>query len=258
MKISIVIENVGTDSAIDDAERLVRMMRVAAGELPNVPAACSTVAVDPHGTVTDTSPAPTTAFAQSAPPPAPVAPPAAPTSPPPAPPATSGAIELDSEGLPWDGRIHASSKAKVGNGAWRTRRNLDAATHDRIKAELKAAMGAPTLTAPADWATPHVTPVPPAPAVTEVFPPLPPILATPAAPAIPPAPPVAPVAPVTTGPITFPILIQKITAMSATNPADTASRVTAAVQRVGLPSLPLLASRPDLIPQVAADLGITQ
>lgn len=33
--------------------------------------------------------------------------------------------ELDSEGIPWDERIHASSKAKVGNGTWRLKRNVD-------------------------------------------------------------------------------------------------------------------------------------
>lgn len=50
--------------------------------------------------------------------------------------APSVAGEVDSEGLPWDARIHASSKEKKADGTWRTRRNLDKAVAAQIKAEL--------------------------------------------------------------------------------------------------------------------------
>lgn len=46
--------------------------------------------------------------------------------------------ELDSEGLPWDERIHASSKAKVGGGTWRSKRGVSDEDAAPIKAELKA------------------------------------------------------------------------------------------------------------------------
>lgn len=35
---------------------------------------------------------------------------------------TDGAVELDSEGRPWDEAIHSSSRAKIADGTWRKRR----------------------------------------------------------------------------------------------------------------------------------------
>lgn len=45
-------------------------------------------------------------------------------------------IDLDSEGIPWDKRIHAGSKAKVKAGTWRTKKGLDPAVLAQVKAEL--------------------------------------------------------------------------------------------------------------------------
>ena len=50
---------------------------------------------------------------------------------------TSG---VDAEGLPWDKRIHASSKGKVAKGTWRTKRGLDPALLAQVKAELVQAI----------------------------------------------------------------------------------------------------------------------
>jgi hypothetical protein len=47
--------------------------------------------------------------------------------------------ELDTDGIPWDERIHATSKAKLKDGRWRRRRNLDDETFERIKQELLSA-----------------------------------------------------------------------------------------------------------------------
>lgn len=49
--------------------------------------------------------------------------------------------QLDSEGLPWDERIHASSKALVKDGTWRTKRNLDENVLFQVRSELKAKYG---------------------------------------------------------------------------------------------------------------------
>lgn len=46
--------------------------------------------------------------------------------------------EVDAEGIPWDDRIHASSKAKVGNGTWRTKRGCDENVLYQVKNELRA------------------------------------------------------------------------------------------------------------------------
>jgi hypothetical protein len=45
--------------------------------------------------------------------------------------------ELDSEGLPWDSRIHSSSKAKVKNGTWKIQRGVTDETANKIKAEYR-------------------------------------------------------------------------------------------------------------------------
>jgi hypothetical protein len=49
--------------------------------------------------------------------------------------------------------------------------------------------------------------------------------------------------------------MQKITAAFAAKTLDQAA-IGAAVQAAGLPSLPMLASRPDLVPVVATALGL--
>jgi hypothetical protein len=52
-------------------------------------------------------------------------------------------VELDSTGLPWDGRIHAGTKSKVASGAWMKRRGVEASEVSRIEAQLRAAMAIP-------------------------------------------------------------------------------------------------------------------
>lgn len=126
-------------------------------------------------------------------------------------------VQLDSAGTPWDSRIHSSSKAFVADGTWRLRRNLDPNILAAVKAELGQAMSAPA-----------------------------PII--PAAPVVPPQPPVAPTAPVV---LTFPGLLQKITAAGITK-----EQASAAAVKLGLPSFALVATRPDLLPAMAAELGV--
>jgi hypothetical protein len=46
--------------------------------------------------------------------------------------------EVDAEGIPWDKRIHSSSKAKVKNGTWKIARGVSDEQANPIKAELKA------------------------------------------------------------------------------------------------------------------------
>lgn len=129
--------------------------------------------------------------------------------------------------IPWDARIHASSKAKLAKKphGWKMKRGVSDDLVDQVEAELVAAMQA----SPANPV--ESTPTPP-----------PASEPTPAAPAQP----AAPIGAVTT----FPALMSAITS----NKIDQAT-VTAAVNKAGLQSLPLLAARPDLIPTVAAELG---
>lgn len=86
----------------------------------------------------------------------------------------SGTVVLDSNGLPWDERIHSGTKGKNKDGSWKKRKNVDDATVNRISAELRAAVSA-------NAGTTVTTTAPPAPAA----PAAPGGLAAPAAPAAP-------------------------------------------------------------------------
>ena len=160
-------------------------------------------------------PAAATAIAQ---PPEPAQPAAAPAD-----------VDLDGEGLPWDARIHAGSKAKLAKKphGWKNKRGVDAETIAQVEAELRAAMAA----SPANPVAPNEPATPSTPAAS--------------AQQMAPAQPAAPARAVST----FPELMAKITASGI----DQAT-VTAAVNKQGLQALPLLAARPDLIPAVAAEL----
>lgn len=86
--------------------------------------------------------------------------------------ALTGQVERDSAGLPWDQRIHSSSKEKNADGSWRARRNVDATTRAKVEAELKATIAAPVNiinTAPPIPAPPALPPLPVAPPANPVF-----------------------------------------------------------------------------------------
>jgi hypothetical protein len=117
-------------------------------------------------------------------------------------------VERDSAGIPWDDRIHASTKTKTANGAWTRRRNTDDALFDNVMAELKAANTAHTLQAAQVGG---LVPPPPSSAPTTAAtvpspPPADPVVSS-TAPGVP-APPVA-------GETTFPQLMMKVTRMQA-------------------------------------------
>lgn len=148
-------------------------------------------------------------------------------------------VELDSEGLPWDHRIHASSKKKLAKtGAWKLMRGVDQSLVDSVKTELRAVMNVP---APQPEAVAPVAPPVPKPQV------------------IPPAPQpeaVAPVAPPAHSPsfepaktVTFPEFMTAVTEAGLDE-----SEITEACNSHGVESLYLLAARPDLITPVYNEL----
>lgn len=182
-------------------------------------------------------------------------------------PAAPHDVELDSAGMPWDGRIHSDTKSKIGDGTWRTRRGADPAVVAAVTAELKAAMGAPAApSAPAALVASSAPSVPvPPPFVASVAPSVPPAPIIPAAGSAGAAPtashsnmaaPLEPATPpVSIAITTFPQLMMAITKGIAKG-TFTQSDVVKAIEGVGLASIPMLASRPDLIPAVAAELGV--
>jgi hypothetical protein len=95
----------------------------------------------------ETEPTPADIFT-APPPPAPDGTtPAPPPSPPVNPDATVSSIELDSDGLPWDARIHASTKTKIVSGQWKAKRKVSADTISIVTEELRSVMRAPTVVA---------------------------------------------------------------------------------------------------------------
>ena len=86
----------------------------------------------------------------------------------------AGSVDVDSEGLPWDGRIHSSNKKKITkDDTWQLRRGIDSAVVEQVKAELRQVMAIPkhdaqiaggTVSLPmTEVPSPDGAPVPPAP-----------------------------------------------------------------------------------------------
>ena len=230
-------------TAADTAAMIEKMAVVN----PNLPANMM-VAVTPTGTVVQTTEPDAAAVFGACPltvdaavlPTAPVAPQAGvplppsaslPPAPPPGPTASvptvaapTASVVTDKNGLPWDARIHASSKTMNADGSWRGRRNTDAHIIASVEAELRALMAIPAP-APASIAPP---------AINSVAPP-PPFMAS---------------APTTLAEM-MPLLT---TAMLAGKLQPTAvGEVLAEMGVAG--GAPMLASRPDLVPQVWATLS---
>lgn len=177
---------------------------------------------------------------------------------PPAPGASApSGVELDSRGLPWDARIHAKSGTGPGgtknaDGTWRAKRGLnDAALVARIEAELRAVMGAPGPTVSAAPLSPAL-----ASQVVGNVPPPPLATTAPAAPALSAVAPVpVPPAPSAAGGGLQPTdnYVEFVHAIGA---AMTAGKITQAeVEQscavYGIPSLPLLGTRLDLVRSVS-------
>lgn len=97
----------------------------------------------------------------------------------------AAAPELDSKGLPWDERIHASTKTTTADGTWKFKRGVDKALVVQVANELRAATGAvtppPPPPAPTETVAAPPPPPPPAPVTETAAPPAPPAVETPTA-----------------------------------------------------------------------------
>ena len=84
-------------------------------------------------------------------------------------------VELDAKGLPWDSRIHSSSKNKVANGCWKVARGKAPEYVAQVEAELKGGMPVtvPLPLAPTVTVTAGSTPIPTSAPASVVIPPPP-------------------------------------------------------------------------------------
>ena len=174
---------------------------------------------------------------------------------------SAAGVDLDAKGLPWDNRIHAESKGKIADGTWRKKRNLGPTLLATVEAELRQVMGAapaPLAQGVAPVPTPvsvaASTTVPPAPtgAVPQpVAPPPAPAPVAGAAPSMPAAPSAAP------GEVPADARQQFVGLVGRASAAIQGQKVTQAeVNQIcadsGIPALPLLANRLDLVATVAS------
>lgn len=144
-------------------------------------------------------------------------------------------VALDARGLPWDSRIHSREKTHIANGNWKNKRGVPEKILADVEAELRNLMAIPPA---ATVATPP--PLAPAPIVT----PPPSTIVAP-----PPAAITAPTANPSSEP--FPALMTKVASAIAARKLNQA-QVIALVNQAGIPSLPGLIQRPDLIPNIEA------
>lgn len=158
--------------------------------------------------------------------------------------ASSAGVELDKHGLPWDGRIHAGTKRKNADGSWTAKRGVDPALVAQVEAELRQVMGAP-----------GAAPLAQAPAAPQVAPVAPP-------PPLPSAPVAGAASATTAAPNAAPsgdARQQFVGLVGRASAAIQAGKVTQAEVNqccadAGVPALPLLANRLDLVAQVAAQV----
>jgi len=178
-------------------------------------------------------------------------------------PLNSIAVQVDSAGYPWDERIHSSSQAINADGTWRLKRGVDLVLVTQVREELRGAApeapvagdhGSPELNADAVKLESIFGQGAAGATIADITPVIPALVA-PSAPVVP-VPPVSP-APAPTGSITFPQLMQRVTAMCAAK-IMTIERVLDAAKAEGVDSIPLLATtHADKVGAVAARLGVT-
>lgn len=168
---------------------------------------------------------------------------------------------FDANGLPWDDRIHSSSKAVNKDGTWRYRKGVQEHVVTAVEAELKGRLLTPA-TPPAPAAAVETVAVAPVPVPTAT------VLPFPTAPAVPvqvpvaapaPAPQPEPTGGLTVVPATgvdWPTVC--IAMQEALARGVTIEKMNGVAASLGLPVLALGASRPDLHAQLHAALQAIQ
>lgn len=163
-------------------------------------------------------------------------------------------VDRDSAGLPWDERIHASTKSKIADGTWKSKRGVDAALVVAVEEELRAAYqnvtGVHAVTPAGIGGHPEQGALDPAQAFGGAAAPAPLPIAPPAAPSAP----AAPVAPlVSAGPTTFEQLMLLVSgAIVARQIPPTALQEACAAN--GLTSVVALQQNPAFVPPVWASM----
>lgn len=147
----------------------------------------------------------------------------------------AGSVEVDKHGLPWDMRIHASTKTKVADGSWKMKRGTDPAVIATVEAELRQLMAVPTAAPAANWVQLNKTDDNPGIITQSGGWPFP-----------------AP-APAPDARQAFVALVGRTSAALQAGKV-TQAEVAQCCNEAGIPALPLLANRLDLLPLVARNI----
>lgn len=171
--------------------------------------------------------------------------------------AAPAGVELDKHGLPWDNRIHAESKAKIADGTWRKKRGVDPALVAQVEAELRQVMGAPS--SPLVASTVPSAPTPPLATAAPLAFPVAAVVPQPPADVKPSIATLVSLPSGTPGDVPQDPRAQFVALIGRASAAIQAGKVTQeeinqACQAVGVPALPLLANRLDLVATVAASI----
>lgn len=181
-------------------------------------------------------------------------------------------VPLDSQGLPWDSRIHASTKTFIADGSWKLRRGVDPIEVEKVKTQLKGLMAVPQALATDLHRGASTVPVPPAPVVFGAGPDI--TVVTPKSHyLIDQVPPIGYVVPQTQVERASEIDIEKeaveqYAAKTTVTLADLIGRMSAAITagkltqasiaeictKHGVSEFHLLSNRPDLLPLIDADM----
>jgi len=157
---------------------------------------------------------------------------------------TSGAaVELDKAGLPWDSRIHSSSKNKLANGMWKVARGKAPEYVKEIERELHSLAACNERYSAA--------PVPTPPVAALAFASIPPTVHVPTPYSVPASPELTPAT--STDPTTFETLMTRVSP-AIVGGILPATAVGAACTAAGLASVVALQSSPQFVPMVWATL----
>ena len=148
----------------------------------------------------------------------------------PATPVAPSIRSCDKDGLPWDERIHASSKTLNADGTWRKKRGVSDAEVTQVEAQLRGVMAIPAGTVLTATPVTGVLPVSENGTVLLAVPPPPPVVEDSEA---------------------FVKLVGRASA-AIQGGKLTQDQVTKCVESIGIPQLFLLGTRLDLVPQAAA------
>jgi len=162
--------------------------------------------------------------------------------------------DLDVNGLPWDARIHASTKGKNQDGSWKALRGVNKDIVPGIEAELRAALGnaASSETPPPPPVVANASTTAPA-GAGDVPPPPPPPVQAPGADAPPPPPPVVDAAPEAPAGPTAATVFKLITELKKNNRLPQEQQ-DMALEMVGLKGLPEFMNLVKTKPELAQEL----